>query len=539
MLKYKNVLLIFLLSIIVITTLVFLNEAVIDIRIKELKLYFQDVDSKETNIDHVRLIMKYKLHKQMYDKLLSQDKADAIEFHINAITERVKKIDSVTYKKYRFITRAALQIINFNRFLLGKEPLKDHDEKKEESNFDIAYYYERNNHYAKALEHYSKAFEDEKGDRKLQANIRLHQGFCESLTGNYQESKTHYKEIIRNHPNEDIAITATVLLRYLEGFQEEYKKIMKSEKNSIEKSKKLATLLAHKDAMDTLEKVEKKASPKERERIEYMKARMYDEMGKTEKSVKTYLKIITKNPESEYAKKANRRVYIMGSRLGKDNAIKKIAKKTNEAIKDKVLDEMVKMEKKIEVKQLPKKKAPIKIATVKKDETLPEDKKEEPKKIELLPQKKEIALIKIKDINVKKVVMRINKKKKEQEKKKRKEEERKRKEKLRRKRELAKKKAADRKRIELELAQKKKAEEEERRKTRFLGQYVTITTDNGDILIGAVIEITGKHYTLMSSIGIFDVEKSKIKNIDIANKEEEKDIKGEGEKEEGEKDIKE
>ena len=76
-------------SCIVIAGLVFLNNINISLRLKEMRLYFQQLDVKESNVDHIRLIMKYKLSKQLYDGTILQSEADETEHHINVLTNKM------------------------------------------------------------------------------------------------------------------------------------------------------------------------------------------------------------------------------------------------------------------------------------------------------------------------------------------------------------------------------------------------------------------------------------------------------------------
>ncbi len=62
-----------------------LNDSYIYIRMRQLKLYLQEIDKKESSIDHIGLIMKYHLNQKLYEKQLSKENADETEFKINNI----------------------------------------------------------------------------------------------------------------------------------------------------------------------------------------------------------------------------------------------------------------------------------------------------------------------------------------------------------------------------------------------------------------------------------------------------------------------
>ncbi len=318
-----------------------LNDINMTIRFKEMKIYLQKSDREESSIDHIRLVMKYNLYKQMYDERITQDKADVSEFKIDSLLKEKSIYDKIKIPKYEYMSVPALYLINFNRFLLGKESIRDYIDQDSVSYIEIAYYYERNNYYTKALENYEKALATGNLDRSIRASIMLHQGFCYALLGDYEKAKNHYNRIINTYSSESVAITATILLRYLEGFHSEHKKILNMEKDSISKSEKLYKLLAYKESLAVLNKEESSAKPSQLARIRYYKARCYNELGRTKKSVNTYLRVITSSPASEYARLSNRRIYIIGSRLSNDNNIKKTAVKLNSVLKDEILDSMI------------------------------------------------------------------------------------------------------------------------------------------------------------------------------------------------------
>ena len=201
-----------------------LNNIYLNIRISELNIYLQKSDHQESRVDHIQLIMKYNVSKKRYNKKITQDKADIIEHKIDSITSEKTSYDTVLYNHYKIFTIPALFIININRFLIGKEPIQDLRTENTLSYLEIAYFYERNNFYKKALVNYKKALECNLSNKSIKGSIMLHQGFCHALLGNSEKAKILYHKIIKEFSSRQIAITATVLLNYLKGFNNELEK---------------------------------------------------------------------------------------------------------------------------------------------------------------------------------------------------------------------------------------------------------------------------------------------------------------------------
>lgn len=345
--RYLNIIILVIFCLLLSAGLFLLNELNLDIRLMELKQYLQKNSAEEnSSIDHMGLVMKYRISTMRYDNKISMEEADIMENNVNLlvsakeIEETVKDDDDDAYAS---LIKPALYVINVNRYFIGKPAITTDSNMDSIAYLEIAYYYERNNHYKKSLEYYKKVVSLDLPKGPLAAGIMLHQGFCNALLGNYDRAKDSYIRVIKEYPGQPITFTATILLNYLVGFHEEYKRILKS-KDSISKGVKLHNLMAYKEALRVLRKVEKTASPKQMEKIKYYKALVLRETGKTQKAVDRFLEIISRDPKSKYARSANRKIYLIASRLGRNNKLKKVAIRTNLVIKDKILDRMIRDE---------------------------------------------------------------------------------------------------------------------------------------------------------------------------------------------------
>ena len=344
-LKYE--LAIILISGIIFILMIILNDVNMYVRFKELQLFLQRSNASESNnVNHLALVMKYKLHRQMYEKQIKQQDFDLIEMRVKSLLANEQILEKVTDKKYIYLEKPVLVMINGLRYSMGKNPIKNIGDIKSNVYLEIAYYYERNNFYRKALSIYDKAVKESSTDRKTLMNITLHQGFCFSIIGDYDKAKQKYLTLINDFENDDMAIVAATLLRYLEIFKNAAD-VIKKEKDSVKKGEKLYNIIAYKEALNVFKKIEKKVSPQKKLKLKFLQARCFEALANKKKAFSIYQNIILKKPKSHYARSSNRRIFIMGSVSRKGSKIMKLAINNNRLIKDKVFDKMVQDVKKI------------------------------------------------------------------------------------------------------------------------------------------------------------------------------------------------
>ncbi|HPS57768.1 MAG TPA: tetratricopeptide repeat protein [Spirochaetota bacterium] len=338
--KYSIIALI-LTSLLVTAYLVFINKINISIRLSELAASLQELDKNESNIDHIGLIATYEINKKIYENRIQQEEADTLEQVVDSLVVKEKNYPSAIQTQYGFLSLPGIWIINFNRKILGKNPLYyKADTGSTSPDLDMAYYYERNYLFEHAIKRYEKALEERTLSSTFRASILLHQGYCYALAGINDKARANYLAIMEKFPQESSAITAAILLKYLEGFQLARDRILGSDADPLTMSQDLMNLLAYKQAMQILKEAEKKASPDDLPRIKYFMARCYTGMGQPDKAIESHLEVITRSPSSDYARDSNRKILLIGTRSG-DKKIIAIAKKVNTRLKDPVFDQMV------------------------------------------------------------------------------------------------------------------------------------------------------------------------------------------------------
>ena len=218
------------------------------------------------------------------------------------------------------------------------------EEVKEEElnvNLEAGYYYERNKEYKKAIALYDQILASPVTGRPLKAGVLLHQGFCYSILGEYSKAKIKYLTVIKEYGDISTAVTAAVMLRYLEGFRAEIERVLATEKDSTEKGEKLYKLIAYRESYEVLKRIEGAAPPSEQKKIQFFKGRTLEEIGETGRAVEIYQQIIMDDTGSEYASSANRRIYLVGSVNYEGEKIKELALENNKLINDETIVKMV------------------------------------------------------------------------------------------------------------------------------------------------------------------------------------------------------
>lgn len=323
-----------------------INDMFFSIRLQEMEFKLIDYRNSSKNIDHMALVASYNLQKMRYENLISNDKADLQEVLIRSMMQKKDEAKIIKSDRYGIFLKPALFYMNIMRSLLGKDKIKTVT-KNQRGNFelDYAYYLERNLIFKKSIDNYNYAMKKSEFMENVRVGIQLHQGYCHALSGNYKEAKRKYNKIIKNYGNKEIGITATLLLWYLEKFEKEQKRIIANNDSDYIKSTKLLNLMAYDKALALLEKIEYSSSKKSLLQIRYYKALCFEKLGKKNRAVEIYINLITSQPQSEFSKSANRRLYMISHFSQKDPKLKYISKKINLRYNDTVLNEIMKVKK--------------------------------------------------------------------------------------------------------------------------------------------------------------------------------------------------
>lgn len=329
--KYKNRIYYLIASCIVlliITTAVFISEISTGLWKKETKNIAEKKVNHADRTDHIALVTRYAISMDIYENKISEYEAELSELILYSQIVPFAHQEDVYPDDYNKLTYQFLKISNYLKTLLEKTPLAEYRIDKAGIYLDIAYYYELNNYYERAIEIYAKALAENKS-RSRAADILLHQGFCFAIMNDYTAATDKYRRVINNYSDQDASVTAGILLKYLDEFSSEIIKITKKERDSAIKAEKLIQLMAYSEALAVLGKVKIKSGPSNKLKLNYLRSRCFEGLGENEKSIDAYEDIILSDSQSKFARSANRRLYIMGCFSPNGNEIMNLSVKND------------------------------------------------------------------------------------------------------------------------------------------------------------------------------------------------------------------
>lgn len=329
---HKTTIILLSISILLIAFILLLNSSVVAVRIYELSLKLEQLNKNEKGINYMDVLFKYEINRKLYLGKIKDQDVDIEELKIiSAITYNRELPDDLKKK-----AMTALPVINALRYLIGKTAIEITN-KKTNNAFDIAYYYERNGFFKKAVESYDSI--ESLPETEIPV-ILLHKGYCYALSGNDKDAEKCLTEIIEKHSTHSIAITAATLLMYIRDFRGESEKIASENNRTLENSIKLIQLTSFDKAFEMLSTIESKDRDTE-VNVKYYKARYYEETGDKGKAVEIYQDIILKDNDNENAKKANRRIFLIASGVTDGELLKMLSIENNKFLSDETFNRMV------------------------------------------------------------------------------------------------------------------------------------------------------------------------------------------------------
>lgn len=141
----------------------------------------------------------------------------------------------------------------------------------------------------------------------------------------------YYGKVSEELPHSEMGLTADVLASFLRDVQNRLENVDKM-KVSVKKGESYYRLMAYNLAITTLDKAEKKNKS---QRLYFYRGRSNEEIGRTKAAIKDYRKTISINPRTQFAKNANRRLYLLGAFYEGDTALQKESKKNAVKLGDK------------------------------------------------------------------------------------------------------------------------------------------------------------------------------------------------------------
>ncbi len=299
---------------------IFLNEAVIQYRFQQFNVAMDQLSRSSNNNHSLNILARLHLiQERMHEE---SDAQTAFEVKLQALSSGALTEDG--FNKQSLAKKTIGLAINGLQFALGKENqaihLSDTLTRKE---LEIAYFFERSRKYDRAAKIYQKALSSPELPTNLHSALNLHLGFCLAMLGEYQKSIQTVTSVQKSAPNQDDRMVAAKMIRYLEEQERQIALAKNSSLGASERAKQMFLLANYNEAIQLLQERLKapKLSSEERAELLYYLGRSQEEMGLEGFAIEQYEKIMADYPNSDFAKKANRRMYILGKFYAYNNKL--------------------------------------------------------------------------------------------------------------------------------------------------------------------------------------------------------------------------
>ena len=322
---------IFILSLILFS--LYTNDAVIQYRMDEYNRAMEALSQTYNSSHALNMLARFELIKKRQNQTEEEDET-GLELKLQALASN--KLIVTATKEFNLKSKVIGNIINGVGFILGKKRSKADVPNKVMANLEVAYFYERSRKYDKAIDIYSKGLSDKNLPPEVSATLILHRGFCSSLMGDYKKAMGDFDQTVQLVPESEEAHVAVKLKELTQGLEDQVNKALAAKTAPFQAGRQLFLLANYSEAAKSLQKVLANPSTDSNELIQsrYLYARSQEELGQDSDAVLTYRTVIQQAPNSEEAKKSNRRLYVLGKFYSNDEDMAKSALKKMEKYQD-------------------------------------------------------------------------------------------------------------------------------------------------------------------------------------------------------------
>ncbi|MDB5102522.1 MAG: hypothetical protein JWP91_211 [Fibrobacteres bacterium] len=308
------------------------NEAIIQYRMNEYNRAMETLSQTSNSSHALNMLARFELIKQRQSQ--PEEDETALELKMQSLASG-KLL--VTENRQEGIKSKVIGVaIGAVGFVLGKKKAKMAVPSMVQQDLEAAYFFERSRKYDKAIEIYSKGLAGKNLSPEVSATLLLHRGFCASLTGEYRKAKEDFTKTAGLVPESEEAHVAIKLRELTQGLEDQVRLAQESKQAPFQAGRQLFLLANYTEAAKSLSKVISNPMSDSAEKLQsrYLYARSQEEMGQDSDAVLTYRTLIQSAPNSEEAKKANRRLYVLGKFYSNDEDLAKSALKKMEKYQD-------------------------------------------------------------------------------------------------------------------------------------------------------------------------------------------------------------
>jgi tetratricopeptide (TPR) repeat protein len=310
----------------------------IAIHFRELEILLQRGAYLEGGSGQTHMAAKFINQMKLFRNEVSQAEVDAQEVMMNLLlAQRARSGQELVLARNSF-DGINIHLINGMRQMMGQPILPERSDLQIYADLETAFHLERIKEYKMALVFYEKTLREFPDlEFKQKGTIQLHRGFCYVLNGDTTTARSLFREVMTNHSNDDLGITASVLLSYLEAILRESRKVVGRD---LDAARKLTTLMQCNEALQILDGLQP-ANAIQKAEAELLRGRCYEELQDKGRAVKSYTRAMSNSKFSTVASDANRRLFVLGSQNTEDkNNLMTTAINANKQIKDQNLNRL-------------------------------------------------------------------------------------------------------------------------------------------------------------------------------------------------------
>jgi TonB family protein len=330
------------------------NEAIIQYRMDEYNRAMETLSQTYNSSHALNMLARFELINQRRNQPEADDAA--MEMRMQSLASSRLLVDGGP-KKEDFQSKLIGAAIRAMGFILGKQKAAAAVPKMVQADLEAAYFFERSRKYDKAIAIYTSSLGGSGLSDDVSATLILHRGFCEGLTGDYAKAKQDYDRVASLVPGSEEAHVAARLRELTQGLEDQVRLAKSSQSTPAQAGRQMFLLANYAEAAKSLAKAIANPGTDSTSRIQsrYLYGRSQEELGQDSDAVLTYRQLMQGAPNSEEAKKANRRLYVLGKFYSNDEELAKTALKKIEQYQDfKFINSL----KALEVPEAPQKRAP-------------------------------------------------------------------------------------------------------------------------------------------------------------------------------------
>jgi len=301
--------------------------SIIDVRIQELDHTLVRISRQQDLNKSLNMLAKYSIIKRRMERGYEDAEDYTIESKVmTVIASDFLKDDPRRLSAWNYVYPVVRLGINAIRLVMGKGIQDDSMKEADNKELEVAYFYERNRRYEKALTIYDSILKAKKHKPEMEAYIILHRGYCLSMMGELKKAQDSYEDIIARFPDSETATVAWKLLEFINTVDDELKTARETTAKGMEYGKRLYFLMDYKNAITIFSELERSGGQDEKTaEALFLKARCFEELGESPAAIEDYKKVI-KNPNAgRWSKEANRRIFMLGEFYERDKEITRVA----------------------------------------------------------------------------------------------------------------------------------------------------------------------------------------------------------------------